>query len=135
MNTIGLRHNPEKTSPYIDKMVSPDRLHEVLAAADFVVNALPFTDVTKHFLSAEEFAAMKRSAYLINIGRGSTIDETTLIDALNSNCVSRFHIQARAGRCCQEISSRIIALRITKIFRMHATKATFFSLPLLNKRS
>ena len=88
MNTIGLRHNPEKTSPYIDKMVSPDRLHEVLAAADFVVNALPFTDVTKHFLSAEEFAAMKRSAYLINIGRGSTIDETTLIDALNNDIIA-----------------------------------------------
>jgi phosphoglycerate dehydrogenase-like enzyme len=88
MNTIGLRHNPEKTSPYIDKMVSPDRLHEVLAVADFVVNTLPFTDVTKHFLGAEELAVMKRSAYLINIGRGSTIDEPALIDALNNDIIA-----------------------------------------------
>jgi len=88
MHVIGMRRNPEKTSPYVDEMVGPGRLREVLGSADFVVNALPLTTATKHLLGADELAAMKRSAYLVNIGRGSTVDESALINALQINAVA-----------------------------------------------
>ena len=88
MRTIGLRSDPAKSSPYIDHMVGRDRLHEVLAAADFVVNALPLTGVTRHLLGTDEFTIMKRSAYLVNIGRGATVDETALISALQNGLIA-----------------------------------------------
>ncbi len=88
MSTIGMRSNPEKISPFVDKMVGSDRLHEVLAEADFVVNTLPHTGATSHFLGAKELAAMKSSAFLVNIGRGSTIDEIALIYALDNEMIA-----------------------------------------------
>jgi len=88
MSTIGMRFNPEKTSPYVDNMVGPGRLSEVLASADFVVNTLPLTDATKHILGVDELAAMKRTSYLVNIGRGLTIDETALIRALQDDMIA-----------------------------------------------
>ena len=84
MRTVGLRSNREKSSPYIERMVGPDDLQAVLETADFVVNALPLTGVTRHLLGEEAFAAMKRSAYLVNIGRGGTVDEAALISALQN---------------------------------------------------
>jgi phosphoglycerate dehydrogenase-like enzyme len=44
--------------------------------------ALPLTSATRHFLSAKEFAAARRNAYLINVARGEVVDQKALIDAL-----------------------------------------------------
>jgi phosphoglycerate dehydrogenase-like enzyme len=69
-------------------LVGPDGLAEVLGSADFVVNILPFTDSTKHLLGAREFEVMKSSTYLINVGRGGTVDERALIEALNNGVIA-----------------------------------------------
>ena len=88
MRVIGLRQNPDKKSPYVDQMVAPDRLHEVLGKADFVVNALPNTLATKNIIGADALSAMKGSAFLVNIGRGATIDESALIEALKNGTIA-----------------------------------------------
>lgn len=88
MRVIGMRRRPEKPSPYVDQMAGPDRLREVLGSADFIVNALPLTRATRYLLGADELDAMKASAYLVNIGRGATIDENALINALQKGTIA-----------------------------------------------
>jgi phosphoglycerate dehydrogenase-like enzyme len=60
----------------------PDRLPELLAASDFVVIAAPHTPETEKLFRRPQFQQMKRSAFLINIGRGAIVDLTDLVAAL-----------------------------------------------------
>ena len=71
-----------KKSRYIDKMLPAARLHELLKESDYVVICLPITEGTRHLIGKKEFAMMKKSAFIINVGRGPVIDENALIDAL-----------------------------------------------------
>lgn len=59
-------------------------LHEVLAAADIVVNLLPLTPRTRDLFRAETFARMKPGASLVNLARGAHVVETDLLAALAS---------------------------------------------------
>jgi phosphoglycerate dehydrogenase-like enzyme len=88
MRVIGVRHNPAKPSPYVDKMVGADQLLDVLPEADFVISTVPHTPDTYHQIGAKELAAMKSSAYLVNIGRGQTIDEAALLPALQNKTIA-----------------------------------------------
>jgi phosphoglycerate dehydrogenase-like enzyme len=60
----------------------PDEWQGKLGDYDWVVLAAPSTDATKAMIGAAEIAAMKRSAWLINIARGDMIDQDALIGAL-----------------------------------------------------
>lgn len=57
-------------------------LAEVLPAADFLVVALPLADETRGLLGREALAALKPTAYLVNVARGPVVDEAALFDAL-----------------------------------------------------
>lgn len=57
-------------------------MEEVLAASDFIVLSVPLTPSTYRFLTRERIAVMKPSAVFINVGRGATVDEDALVDAL-----------------------------------------------------
>lgn len=70
------------------RVLTADGLLEALAEADFVVNALPDTPATKGAIGAEELAAMKDTAYLINVGRGPTIDTDALVPALHDGTIA-----------------------------------------------
>ena len=63
-------------------------LDELVAQADFVVIACPLTPETQHLFNAERLGAMKREAWLINVGRGPVVDETALIDALHERRIA-----------------------------------------------
>lgn len=84
MEVVGLRKDPSVLAEGVDRIVGMEKLHGELPAADVVANTLPYTDETHHLLGAREFELMKDGAVLINIGRGGTIDEAALIDALRS---------------------------------------------------
>jgi len=58
--------------------------HSELAKADIVTIHVPLDDSTRHILGADEFAAMKDGAILINCARGGVVDEAALVDALDS---------------------------------------------------
>jgi phosphoglycerate dehydrogenase-like enzyme len=82
VRVIGVRRDPSKGAKTITEMVSPDRLLEVLPRADFVVLTVPLTDATRGMIGDAELRAMKETAIVINIGRGGTIQEDALIQAL-----------------------------------------------------
>jgi phosphoglycerate dehydrogenase-like enzyme len=72
--------DPEGRLP--DAWFAPDRLHELLGRSDVVVMCAPLTRETRSMFDAGAFAAMKPSAYFINVGRGGSVDEPALVKAL-----------------------------------------------------
>lgn len=77
------RHAPEHPDPLIERYYAPARLHEMLAVCDYVVIAAPLTPETQHMIGEAEFAVMKPSTVLINVGRGPVVDTDALVRALN----------------------------------------------------
>ena len=73
MHTIPVRRRQELGDPTLD---------EVIAAADYVILSAPLTPSTFRFITRERIGKMKESAVFINVGRGATVDEDALIDAL-----------------------------------------------------
>ncbi|MFQ5937937.1 MAG: phosphonate dehydrogenase, partial [Acidiferrobacterales bacterium] len=55
---------------------------ELLRESDFLIVAVPMTDETKHQISADALRAMKPGGYLLNIARGSVVDEQAVAEAL-----------------------------------------------------
>jgi phosphoglycerate dehydrogenase-like enzyme len=66
----------------LDRVGGPDTLPQLLAESDFVVLAAPLTPETENMIDGDALAAMKPSAWLINVARGRLIDERALIHAL-----------------------------------------------------
>ncbi|MBM3527191.1 MAG: hydroxyacid dehydrogenase [Alphaproteobacteria bacterium] len=64
--------------------VNPAELREALPVADYVIAAAPLTQQTHRLIGRPELAAMKPGALLINIGRGSVVDESAVADALEA---------------------------------------------------
>jgi phosphoglycerate dehydrogenase-like enzyme len=71
--------------PRLERLVGPDRLHELIAASDVVVLAAPLTAETENMIDEAAIGAMKRDAWLINVARGRLIDDKALIRALREN--------------------------------------------------
>ncbi|HHW27580.1 MAG TPA: D-2-hydroxyacid dehydrogenase [Firmicutes bacterium] len=88
MNVIGTRKDPSKGSANVEKVFPLDRLPEFLASSDVVLCSLPGTPDTYHFLAEKEFRVMKPSALVINVGRGSVINEKDLIKALSEGWIA-----------------------------------------------
>jgi len=80
---LGLRRTQTPT-PHVDELYPPSRLHEMLGRADAVVIAAPGSEDTRHLIDAQALAAMKPGAMLVNIARGSLVDESALAEALRS---------------------------------------------------
>ena len=68
----------------LEKIFAASQLLEGLPGADYVLICAPETAETEHLIGAAEIAKMKRGARLINVGRGSLLDETALVQALES---------------------------------------------------
>lgn len=67
---------------YVDEIYGPEGLNELLGRSSYVVLALPLTAETHHLFGEAQFAAMRDGAVLVNIGRGSLVDENALVRAL-----------------------------------------------------
>ncbi len=89
MRVLAVREHPEKgTVPGVERVFGPSEMDAMLAESDYVVLASPVTPQTRHLLNAAHFAAMKRDAYLINVGRGPLVEEAALIAALQSRQIA-----------------------------------------------
>lgn len=88
MRVIGIRRHPGKAVAGVAHMVGPEQMDDVLPEADFVVVTAPLTAETRGMFSAAQFARMKPSAYLVNIGRGGTINEADLVTALQNGQIA-----------------------------------------------
>jgi D-2-hydroxyacid dehydrogenase (NADP+) len=72
----------------VDHFLGPEELLRVLGEVDYFVNIVPFTPDTKRMVGAREFSAMKPTAFFISMGRGDTVDEDALIEALKSGKIA-----------------------------------------------
>jgi phosphoglycerate dehydrogenase-like enzyme len=81
----GVRADPTKGTghPAIESVVAPDALHDALAWADVVVLAAS-SNATGPMLGAAELAAMRPGSFLVNVARGTMLDEAALVGALAS---------------------------------------------------
>jgi phosphoglycerate dehydrogenase-like enzyme len=75
--------SPDQADPLVDQIFPPAGRLEMLAQSDYIVAAAPLTPETRGMLGEAEFAAMKPSAVVINLGRGPVIDEAALVRALS----------------------------------------------------
>ena len=71
-----------------DGTLPVERLSEVLPRADFVVIAAPATPATRHLIGAEELAAMREDAWLVNVSRGALVDTDALVAALEAGSIA-----------------------------------------------
>lgn len=69
---------------YVEKVYSPDEMDEVFKASDYIINLMPSTPETHKAIDKRYFELMKKSACFINIGRGTTVNEEDLIEALKN---------------------------------------------------
>jgi phosphoglycerate dehydrogenase-like enzyme len=81
MEVLGFSRTGVQADPF-DKVFASDQLAEFLPQLDYLVAVLPDTSGTRHLLGAEAFTLMKSSCCLVNVGRGSLIDEQALVKAL-----------------------------------------------------
>jgi len=89
MRVVGWRRRDEPVDPgLLDHQYRPGELLDLLPAADHVVITLPLTPATHHLIGARELAAMKRSAYLFNVGRGAVVDQLALLAALRDGVIA-----------------------------------------------
>lgn len=71
----------------VEKVYTADDLSSFFAELDYVVLTLPATRQTRHFIRADVLGLMKPSAVLINIGRGNSVKEADLFDALDNGII------------------------------------------------
>ena len=90
MKVIGTRRSaPGKTRPrYVDEILKKELLPRLLTESDFVVLSIPDIPETYKLIGERELKAMKPTAYLINVARGSALDEEALIHALEENWIA-----------------------------------------------
>jgi phosphoglycerate dehydrogenase-like enzyme len=69
-------------------VVAEDRLAAELPRTDVLVMVLPATPATERALDAERLAALPRHALVVNVGRGSTVDEAALVTALTEGRIA-----------------------------------------------
>lgn len=80
---IGIRRNVTDKPDYVSALYQMDALDRLLPLADFVSLSLPNSPQTQKIMGAKQFAEMKDSAILVNVGRGSAVDTVALVAALN----------------------------------------------------
>jgi len=88
MRVIGTKRDTSRGKGAADAVVSPDEMLGVLPEADFVALTCPLTPATEKLIDARALAAMKPSAYLINVARGRVVDEPALADALEKGGIA-----------------------------------------------
>jgi len=89
MEVHGVKKHPEKL-PDVHSVVGMDGLDHVLGFSDFVINLLPLTPKTEDLFNKDRFSSMKEGACFINMGRGGSVNEEDLVEALKSNHLGGF---------------------------------------------
>jgi len=88
MQVVALKRNPATAVGPADAVYTPDKLPDLLPQADFVLLTCPLTHETANVIDAAALAAMKQSAYLINMARGGCVDQDALVTALRNGAIA-----------------------------------------------
>jgi cyclase len=73
---------------YVFSLDKPAKLMDLLPKADVVVLACPLTDETRGMMGEKQFAAMKKTAYFINVARGGLVKTPALVKALENKQIA-----------------------------------------------
>ena len=84
LQIIGVCRSGKSTESVYDKVLPVSELDSVLPETDLLAMSLPATEETKGILSRERISLLPAGSYIVNVGRGSAIDEEALADALES---------------------------------------------------
>jgi phosphoglycerate dehydrogenase-like enzyme len=87
MTVVGISGSPRETKNF-DRMAHRNDLTKVAGDLDFLVVLTPLTPETRNIVGAKVFAAMKPTAYLVNVARGGVVDEPALIAALEAGKIA-----------------------------------------------
>jgi phosphoglycerate dehydrogenase-like enzyme len=87
MTVLGITRTP-RAVPGFDRVYHYDELKEAVARADFLVVLAPHARETENIIDASVLAAMKKSAFLVNLARGAVCDEAALLDALRARRIA-----------------------------------------------
>ncbi|MFW2544991.1 D-2-hydroxyacid dehydrogenase [Primorskyibacter sp. 2E107] len=91
MTVLGYRRRDEPPPEGVDRMYCSDRgegIDAILEQSDIVALVINLSDATRHMIAADQFARMKKSAYLVNLARGAVVDQEALIDALTTGQIA-----------------------------------------------
>lgn len=87
MRVLGLSRTGKRIAE-CDRVYRRPAFHEFLAASDYVVLVAPLTPETRGMLGEPELHTMRPEAWLVNLGRGSLIQEPALIRALQERWIA-----------------------------------------------
>ncbi len=87
MRVWGVTRSGKGDASHVEKILPIAQLDSALPHADYLVLAAPDTHETQHLIGPAQIAKMKRGARLINVGRGSLLDEPALISALETGAL------------------------------------------------
>ena len=88
MDVAVANRSPVGVSGLVDRAFTLEQLPSFWGIADFIVVSVPLTPETTGIVGAQSFALMKPSAVLVNVGRGATVDEAALYEALRSRRIA-----------------------------------------------
>jgi len=84
MRVVGTRRNPTGPMANVDEVYSPSELSMVLKQSDFLCLSTPHTEETTDLIGEKELSMLPQNSVLINISRGAIVDESALIQALQT---------------------------------------------------
>lgn len=88
MTVIGTRRDPSKGGGAADEVHANAALDQLIPQADFVVLTTALTPETTGLLGRPQIAAMKPTAFLVNVARGKVCDELAITAALSANMIA-----------------------------------------------
>lgn len=88
LKVIGIKRNPATGKGRADAVHGYAEVKTLLPQADFVILTCPLTQETDNIIDSAALAAMKPSAYLINVARGRCVNESALLEALKTKKIS-----------------------------------------------
>jgi len=104
MRVTGIKRNPADDE-YADEVLGLEHFEELLPLTDYLVLALPDGAQTRDIINANILKKLNNSAMLINVGRGSAINEQDLADALNDEQISAAALDATKNEPLENSSS------------------------------
>ena len=87
MNVIGVSSGRAK-APHFDEVHPRSELAKLAGRADFLMLLVPYSKETHHLINRNVLAAMKPTAFLINLARGGVLDESALIEHLQAGKIA-----------------------------------------------
>ena len=88
MRVEAVGRRPRDGDDVFERVGGPREFPAALSRADYVVDAMPLSSETHHFFDAAAFGAMQPTARFLNVGRGATVDEEALVDALQRGAIA-----------------------------------------------